>query len=506
MVRTMIGVDSTGAGCVKIMKRDADNPRTTPDSQRSKFLYNSKYVLNASIAHIERVNTIPGGSGTQYFPAGSNSSNYQKLVAYGDAGGFNEAIWVFKNSAFPDVKYNMPLFDVKATRNSTGRFNQMKIQRRYSGKYYNDQGGYLFMGNWRQAPWFKDYEGLVSNWGSFPYGTVTRINNSDTNDAYNRFQSSDKRLIVWNLPGNEDPSLEAPVLAPNGSKNIIIRSDKMIIAKPGYNAETATEWQISFDSRRVPVKVIAAADIAIPAGESFYDTGITLTTNIALDVHFYTGSTIYYPWTPDMEDGAGAEYWFSGTRIYFNAASAMRARFMLYLDAGDSPTNGSNKVFRQFTEGGVDVVQFLRPGSANPPSWADIVIDSRWPCVQIIKEGYFPVSAGSPVETIVNFDATGMFPMVKYMTKHGPGSDQNFGSWQASIKLPSVRQLIYSTSSNFECGDSSHCRLTQTSATFVTNRGRPGDYYNDDDDPGTWRTEGADDVLGIRYYILGIPA
>lgn len=502
MTRTMIGRDSTGAGCVKIMKNDADDPRTTPDSQRSKFLYNSKYALNASIAHIEVINSGFSGSTYQYFPAGSTSSNYQK--ALGQGGG--EAWWFFRNSAFPKMKYNMPLFDVKATRTNTGRFNQQRIQRRYSGKYYNDQGGYFFMGNWAQEPWVKNFSGVVSQYGSFPYGTFAHITTSTLDDAYNRFQSRDKRLIVWNLPGNEDPSLEAPALAPNGAKNIIIRSDKMVIAKPGYNAETATEWQVAFDSRRVPVKVIAAADIAIPAGESFYETGMTLPNTIALDVHFYTGSTIYYPWTPNLGDGVGADYWFSGSRIYFNASGAMRARFMLYLDAGDSPTSGSNRVLREFTEGGQDVVQFLRPGSANPPSWADIVIDTRWPCVQIIAEGYFNVAVGSPLETVINFEAAGMFPMVKYMTKHGGGSEQNFGSWQEAIKLPSVRQRIYSSNSNFECGDSSHCRLTQTSATFVTNRGQPGDYYNDADDPGTWRTDGADNVLGIRYYILGIPA
>ncbi|MDW9363584.1 hypothetical protein GOA99_19925 [Sinorhizobium meliloti] len=502
MTRTMIGRDSTGAGCVKIMKNDADDPRTTPDSQRSKFLYNSKYALNASIAHIEVINSGFSGSTYQYFPAGSNSSNYQK--ALGQGGG--EAWWFFRNSAFPKMKYNMPLFEVKATRTNTGRFNQQRIQRRYSGKYYNDQGGYFFMGNWAQEPWVKNFSGVVSQYGSFAYGTFAHITTSTLDDAYNRFQSRDKRLIVWNLPGNEDPSLEAPALAPNGAKNIIIRSDTMVIAKPGYNAETATEWQVAFDSRRVPVKVIAAADIAIPAGESFYETGITLPNTIALDVHFYTGSTIYYPWTPNLGDGVGADYWFSGSRIYFNASGAMRARFMLYLDAGDSPTSGSNRVLREFTEGGQDVVQFLRPGSANPPSWADIVIDTRWPCVQIIAEGYFNVAVGSPLETVINFDAAGMFPMVKYMTKHGGGSEQNFGSWQEAIKLPSVRQRVYSSNSNFECGDSSHCRLTQTSATFVTNRGQPGDYYNDADDPGTWRTDGADNVLGIRYYILGIPA
>ncbi|PLU06138.1 hypothetical protein BMJ34_06760, partial [Sinorhizobium medicae] len=147
-------------------------------------------------------------------------------------------------------------------------------------------------------------------------GTYAKITTSTNDDAYNRFLSRDKRLIVWNLPGNEDPSLEAPPLAPNGSKNVILRSDKMIIAKPGYNAETANEWQVSFDSRRVPVKVIAAADIAIPAGESFYETGITLPGNIALDVHFYEGSTIYYPFNPNMSNGLGADYWFSGSRIY----------------------------------------------------------------------------------------------------------------------------------------------------------------------------------------------
>jgi hypothetical protein len=501
----MIGVDSTGAGCVKIMKSDADDPRTTPDSQRSKFLYNSKYALNASIAHIERVNQIASNSSVEYiyYPTGSNSGNYEKCQ--GSGGG--ESTWLFRNSAFPKMKYNMPLFDVKATRNSTGRFNQMKIQRRYSGKYYQDRGGYYFMGNWYQAPWVKNFSGIVGQYGSFPYGTFAEITNSDLNDAYNRFLSRDKRIVVWNLPGNEEPSQEAPPLAPNGQKSVIIRSDKMVIAKPGYNAETANEWQIAYDSRRVPVKVIAAADIAIPAGESFYETGITLPASIALDVHFYTGSVIYYPWTPDMGDGVGAEYWFDGSRIYFNASGAMRARFMLYLDDGTPPTNGTNRVFKTFNDGTQDVVQFLRPGARLNPSWADIIIDTRWPCVQIIAGGYFPVAVGSPLETVVNFNASGMFPMVKYMTKHGPGSESGVGSWQESIKLPSVRQRLWtSTQGNFECGDSTHCRLSQTRAVFVTNRGQPGDYYDDADEPGTWRTEAADNVLGIRYYIFGIPA
>ncbi|WQO65071.1 hypothetical protein U8C40_18550 [Sinorhizobium medicae] len=505
MVRTMIGPDSTGAGCIKITKNNADNPRTTPDSQRSKFLYNSKFTIQASVADMEKCNQVsrPGSlDSAQYYyhPSGSNSSNYQK--AEGSGGG--SSTWLYRNSAFPTLRYNVPLFDWKQKKGGgSNRYNQMMVHWKDSGKYYQGRGGYYEVGNARQGGWLKDYDGVVSQYGSMAYGTYADITVNDDIDAFNKFQSRDKRLVVWNLPGDSTAVDEALALAPNGKKTFKISPSFMKIAKPGYDVETATAAQLAFDSTRIPVKVIKAADIALPSGVSYYETGITLPDMVALDVHFYSGSTIMYPTNPADLD-FGAEYWFDGSRIYFDASQSMRARFMLYLEDNSAPTSGSYKVWRQFDDGTQDVVQFLRPGAANPPSWADIIIDTRWPAVQILAEGYFTVNSGNDVITDVPFDGAGMFPMVKYITTHGAGSRSNLGSWANIYKLPFIKRLKYTYSGQSHAGESSYCELTANNARFHTFRGNVGDYYQDDS--LDWQTDGAYPPVGIRYFIFGIPA
>ncbi|WP_429126221.1 hypothetical protein [Ensifer sp. 4252] len=202
---------------------------------------------------------------------------------------------------------------------------------------------------------------LNNNLGNYSYGTPIVVTPNDTIDAFNKFRSRDKRLIVWNLPGNNVAPDDVPVLTPNGTKTIKITSTEMKIAKPGYNVDTATAQQMAFDASKMPVKVIAAADIALPAGVSYFNTGVPLPDTV-LDVHFYDSAAIMYPSNPQVLD-FGAEYWFDGTDIGFNATKAMRARFMLYLEDTSAPTGGSNKPLRTFTEGGVDVVQLLRPWS-----------------------------------------------------------------------------------------------------------------------------------------------
>ena len=231
MVRTLIGVDSTGAGCIKIMKNSADDPRTTPDSQRSKFLYNSKFALQSSVADIERCNVLTPGSGFRYEPPGTTVANYQRCEAFGNSGGPSQSTWLYRNTSFPKLRYNVPLFDWKATRNSSGRYNTNRVQRRWSGQYYQDQGGYYFGGNFYQGFWMKSYVGSVSQFGSMAYGTFAQITASNLDDPYNRFLSRDKRLIVWDLPGDDTPIDDAPPLAPNGTKTIRISPTSMKVAK-----------------------------------------------------------------------------------------------------------------------------------------------------------------------------------------------------------------------------------------------------------------------------------
>ncbi|SDA39494.1 hypothetical protein [Sinorhizobium sp. NFACC03] len=506
MARIRIGNDSTGAGALKIMKNNADDPYSTPDSERWKFLYNSKFDIQASLCDIWVVNTFQAGNSVTYYPPGSNAATFTYMsvtVAQG-------TLWGFRNSAFPTLRYNVPLFDVKAKKGGGSNvYNQQMVAWTDSGEYYHGQGGYYAVGNFAQLGWVENMV-LNNSLGNFAYGIPVIVTPNDGIDAFNRFRSRDKRVIVWNLPGNNAAPDDAPILAPNGTKTIKITSTETKIAKPGYNVDTATPQQMAMDPSKMPVKVIAAADIALPAGVSYYNTGVPLPDTVVLDVHFYDSATIMYPSNPQVLD-FGAEYWFDGTNIGFNATKAMRARFMLYLEDTSVPTGGSNKPLRKFTEGGVDVVQILRPGSADPPSWADIIVDTRRPQVQILAQGYFTFGAGNGVITDIPFDGTGMFPMVKYLTHHGAGNGASVGqnnlpmSWSAMWRLPFVKRLKYPYSGQAHAGESTYCELTANNARFYTFAGNVGDYYNRADSPGNWRTSGAYAPGGIRYFIFGIP-
>lgn len=504
MVRTMIGVDSTGAGCIKIMKNNADDPRITPDSERWKFLYNSKVGIQANLCDIWVVNSYDGG--VTYYPPGSSASSFAHMSVITAQG----TLWGFKNAAFPTLRYNIPLFDVKAKKgNGSNRYNQQMVAWTDNGAYYRGQGGFYAVGNFAQLGWCSGIS-LSNSLGYFPYGTMVIVTASDGIDAFNKFRSRDKRLFVWNLPGNNVAPDDAPILAPNGSKTIKITSTEVKVSKPGYNVDTATVQQMAFDDNRLPVKVIAAADIALPPGVSYFETGVPLPESVALDVHFYDSSVIMYPSNPQVLD-FGAEYWFEGSRIGFEATKDMRARLMLYLEDTSSPTGGGNRVLRQFNDGTQDVVQFLRPGSADPPAWPDIIIDSRRPQVQILAQGYFAVGGGNDVVTDIPFDGTGMFPMVKYITEHGPGNGSSLNQsnlpadWASMFRLPFVKRLKYIYNGQVHAGESTYCELTANNARFHTFAGNVGDYYNRNDSPGNWRTSGAYAPIGIRYYIFGIP-
>ncbi len=520
MVRTMLGIDSTGAACIKMMKSNADDPRTTPDSERWKFLYNSKFSITMNLADMQRVNQIsrPGlndSGANYYYPPGSNNGNF----VYAESSGGGSSHWCYKKEHFPTLRYDVPLFDIKAKKGEgSNRYNQQMVFWFDSYDYYNGQGGFYVAGNYQQLGWVTGTNSSFFNniFGAWASGIIIQITRFDTIDGFNRFLSRDRTLVVWNLPGNNAPVDEAPALAPNGSKTIKISSTEFKATRPGYPVDTATPAQIAFDiGAKLPVKVIRSGDIALPAGVSYFDVGFQIPEMVALDVHFYNSATIMYPCNPQLNN-FGAEYWFDGTRIGFDASTGMRARFMLYLEDNSPPTSGSNKVLRQFNDGAQDVVQILRPGSADPPGWADIVIDSRWPQVQILAQGWIDTVAGNGVAYDIPFDGTGMFPMVKYITTHGAGRggsaapgglNQLLTSWTNVYRLPFVKRLKYTAPGNqSHAGESTYCELTQNNARFWTFAGNVGDYYNRRDSPGSWRTEGATPPLGIRYYIFGIPA
>ncbi|MGI0527297.1 hypothetical protein [Rhizobium giardinii] len=499
MPRTLIGVDSTGIGCIKIMKSNSDNPVTTADTARSKFLYNSKFDVQPHLFAFHAFNY--NATALAYNPSGSGASNYDYCVSGG--------IYYIRKSYFDGMQYNMPLFDVKAVRNSTWpalRYKQNTVQRKWSGKYYQDNGGYYATMGAQIPPWAANIDTNNSAFGTLNFGIAgLTTSDADDNDAYNLDESRQLTVVIWDLPGNSGAITDAQPTTPTAGKRAVrITSSSLKIAKPGYDAATATGTQLAFDSSRNGIKIIAAADVSMPTGNSEYDTGIDLPDDVQADVHFYQTGSIYYPSNPgDLE--FGADYYFSGTKIKFvNGKGAGRARFMIYARDGSAASSGSNKVLRQTTIGGVDVVQFLRPGSGLIPKFADIVIDSRWPAVQLLAEGHFAVGTGQLTEVINVPNASGMFLMVKYMTTHGAGSWRD-DSFTSAVRMPFVKTLL---KNGAQAGDSTYARIIGSQVTFFTFRGNPGDIYQDADESGHPEVTEAVEipVTGIRYYIFGIPA
>lgn len=513
MTQTLIGLDYAGVPAIKITKGSI-NPALEPDENVGSFLYNSKWAADYKIAGIE---LIPAVGGDTFVPAGSGLSNYTMYRELSYPVG--QAAYIRK-AHFPGLSYDFPLCDVKTKRTSNGRFVGSIVHEVLTGNI----GGTLRSGNWATAGkrWF-GWGGEMTVYynaaaGYLGYGSqVTNFFSQPSGITYEEFYNN---LVVWNLPGNSAAILDGTPQVPiDGAHVIEIDSAGMRVAKPGFDLRSISRpTQVAFDTANHPTKIIGAADVYCPAGASFHDIGVTIPPNAVADVHFYQGGTVYYPAEPTgLDVKFGAEYWFEGSLIRFNNQfAACRARFIIYANGTQGGTSGNNDVIKQFTAGGQDVVQILRPGAGANPTFADIVIDSRWPCVQILKEGYIPVGNGALTHT-VNFNGSGCFPMVKYMTVHGggsggPGETRLVQSWGGRVRMPFTHVCgnYKGGWSGSQAGDSTYCSLTTNQAVFHTFRGQPvRRYYKDSADFNNNVVSYEYDpspLYGIRYYILGIPA
>lgn len=514
-VITRIGIDYAGVSCVKITKGERD-PMTIPDNEYGAFYYNSKWAADVRVlfSGIQEPMGLDGFS-TYYYPPGSGISNYQ-WCADNQASASNSGAQqnYYRNSAFAGLVYSLPLHEVKPIRKTNGRFVQNSMIVSYRG--HEDRGTRRSPPNTAIYGWCAGY----SNVEIPRVGTVNGIpeilaSPSTPSGSSETFRSA---LAVWNLPGDETAIQNGTPLPPvPGQHPIIINKDSLKVAKPGFDARTATGTQLAFDSANRPAKVVAADDIALNVGVNEYDIGFAVPASTLVDVHYYVGSDIYYPASP-TDLSFGGEHWISGGKLYFNAGAACRARFIVYAFDNTPPTAGNNDVFRRSVIDGQPVMQLLRPGAGANPSFADIVLDSRWPCLQIIKEGFISVGDGPLTHTIHHNAGNDVFPMVKYTTVHG-AANIGIGAggaprWDKSVRQPRVAlgRLTKEGSITiplFNCGDSTYCKLTNNDATFYTFQGAPTFAFwrtsNDYTNNTITREYDPAPLYGIRYYIFGLP-
>lgn len=502
MTRILIGEDSTGVECIKITKGDY-SPVTTNDALRERFYFSSKWKDQLETPGME-ICPYFAYSGERYvfFPSGTTNATFQ-VKRYDVGIGVESSHYYIRSTRFPQLRYDMPVVDVKVRRRSNGRFIQNK-QREVTNGYpdwLDRYGGYL--GQSYQASWFKDYDNDAIDQGSSSYRTRMTFGMLAMST-----ETIDNIAVVWNLPGNAtsldgDPTPPSPV----GKKAVEIGGGYCRVAKPGYDVRTATPKQLAFDANGRPLGVLAAMDVAVPAGTSSVDLGMPVPTNTVAEVTFYRGSTLFYPARPSDEgEDLGADYWFDGNRIYFaNTGVACRARFIVFASDDSGQTSGSYNVLRHFTAGGEGVVQFLRPGAGASPTYNDIIIDSRRPVIQILADGSFTVSNGVATRTI-EFDATGFFPMVKFCTWHGAEQLDAGGNEivAGSVRSPLVRRLMPYNLGLMQAGNAAWCTYNSTSATFYTAKGSPIERRYNSLGNLVYEYDRAP-MIGIRWFVLGIP-
>lgn len=493
MIRTGVGIDYAGAGCLKITKGSRD-PFAVPDSERSAFIYNSKWSADIRISGIV---DIP------YYTSNQQTGTFG-VYAPGNGASFNRYYMTAAYMGGSD--YNFPIFDSKERNATTLRYQSSRTRLSRSG--FNRSGGIWKNGNYELPAFFQDYRDESAVHPLFPIMAQSWATN--VNDDF--YTPTRIQTVLWNLPGDNTALIDAVPQAPvPGQRTAEITPFACRVAKPGYDVRVATQSQLAFDSSKRPPKIIAGADIAVPNGLSSYDIGYPIPAGSVPDVYFYDANdALYFPTNPKNGEN-GAEYWIQGQSIIFNnPGSASRARFIVIGGGGEPATTGNNRVWQEIDYNGQKHIQFLKPGSSLNPSFTDIILDSRWPALQILAEGYIPVGSGDQ-QHVVPISTDGLFPIVKYATVHGAGSQVNNSiRWTKQVRPPITKRLGHFTIGwNFDgdAGDSSYCRLTSTEARFYTFVGKPTRVYYSSQQNYDRNQLSADfdpsPMIGIRYYIFG---
>lgn len=513
MTQTLIGFDSTGVACVKITRDDLD-PVTTPDNMGGAFLFNSKDAIQLQINGLD----ITGDNTPMVVPPGAGPSNFLKYWNYTTN---QYARNLFYNvNFFPGVEYDVPLTDFVVKSAIDGWYIKGKQDYYvYEGRQ-NSAVGYCRLhypaARIGESGWKIGYYVNVTGddgWqnGVTYYPKLLNFINSISNEGQvSLIPYTFSDVFVWNLPATSQ-ALPTPNPVIPGLDAIKI-NEGLKIAKPGYDVNTATEAQLVLSSNKRATKIIAADDIAIPVGMSEYLLKVPVPAGSICDIQFYTGTEIYYPAPPYLSP-VGADWRLQSDRIQFrNNGIACRARFLVIINDVNIPqTSGNNNVWRQIEINGENVVQFLRPGAGENPSFSDIIIDSRWPALRILKEGYFSVAPGAQV-TNIPIQTEGYFPFVKMMVTCAGRDLRAVGGvvvekYDALVRPATVSMAKFDGDNWFMTGDTTFAKVFPDRVEFNTFRGAVKYYiwYYSDRTGFRLDTVYPDEVLGIRYYIFGIP-
>jgi len=501
------------AAGLKVMKNNADDPVTTPNTDYGKFLFNSE---TTDIGYINRIASftysgIMASSG--FYPSGTNASTCQYKVTYYSSSSWLEKEIYFNLNTLGGASYTFyPLCEWRSKK-ANGRYpgpsNKYSV---YSSSGSIDTGFQLSQVGWEMgagAP-------VSTNNSGITYSFFKLMGNASSPYTQNGV------LSIWELPDRNQP-LASPTGTPvAGQQNFLFSPTLIKVVRPGFDVATATGRQVILDSNRVPAKIIRAGQVSIAAGAS-----VTVTTDFALDDTTFVDFNVFAQgygnaWPsvlgigPNRDYSVDFEYAISGNSVilYNSGGYTLDVRYMICGDSAAGGTTGGNEWWRVVAG---NHWQIKRPGSSDTsPSLSDILFDSRFSYVPIIAEGYLATADftesvpsgelkyGERAKTI-SFANTGFVPFVKYVVVHQwiPAS----GSTETRTRAPRSELLTgYGTSNQWfgrQTNQGTVALISDTSVKFFVSPSNP--FRVNYSGQTVTQPNPKTPILGIRYYIFGIP-
>lgn len=536
MTRWFMGWKPGVGPVVKVMKNDGDNPLTTPSTNWQKFIFDSERAHK--LGYVYDIRNISYSLATWPKPAADNST----AIYYEPAGTNNstalEKVWTVRDNGsisdgmqwhvfFPE-KFGFsytPIIEWRSQTISSGRF--IGAASFYSPSDF--QGGAetgFVQGRTAYVSDFRTSATVVT----FGVETLSRLNFSlygygiNSNQVNGRYATEgplyrDLYAILELPTGNEAMPAYAgtPV---EGQMVLQISPTTARMAYPGHDVAESAHEAFIFNESRIPAKLIGSGEITVNSGANvkvFTKRPTTLSTYMDYMVR-RTSDAMHHP--PFLPTGTAKslkiqmEYVVEsdGVRIYNTGNPDIVVRYMILADDDSAPTTGGNKVFYQGNDGTVDFIQLKRPGSSDSaPSVGDIMLDTRYPYIPIVDEGWLAASAfteatdhptlGTAKKTI-NFTNDGFLPFVKYMVTWSDGS----------MRAP-VNRILRSFNLDQTprwdgnvAGATTNCRVSSNKLEFYHASGQP--WYTEVKSGafGTYADpKYGPSLTGIRWYLFAIP-
>lgn len=345
---------------------------------------------------------------------------------------------------------------------------------------------------------YSGWVGKASN-APTPLSSVVVLNRGDNR----RFLS-----CQWDLPANN-----APLPYPNntpvvGQEVVSISPAGFKVARRGETTNSSNPRSFLINSDKAPMMCIMMDETPIiPAGGSVYRPNkapFSLHPTMFLDaIMRYSGMEYSIPPVDPTVSRSGKECRFfykidaNGITFYNEGDYAVGCKYMIYATSIEGNTSGGVDIIRK-VEG--EFIQIKRPGSSDTaPSVNEVMLDTRFPSVRILKEGWIPISAFSTGNSLNNLYGThaavvpfenhpGMFIFPKVI---GNWPKMMAQGYYRSLRPPSVVQWR----------TSNYCMTTVVEANRMVVHLSPGAPTDVRADSGFQYS--MPDPIGVRYYVFG---